>query len=79
MAELVRVRINGFEKNVGRGFAKAKDLEVLDEPTHNGDGTLRGTTRSGGRPVKKKTSVTEAAEKKAAVTESAPNQKGSDK
>lgn len=80
MAELVRVRIGGFEKNVGATFAEAKGLDVLDEPTHKGDGSPRGTTRSGGRAVKKKTSVAaSAAEKKAAVTESAPNEKGSDK
>lgn len=78
--ELVRVRINEFEKNVGKAFAKVVGLKVLDEPTRNGDGTLRATTRVGGRPVKKKTSVaTEAAAKKAAVTESAPDEKGSDK
>lgn len=80
MAELVRVRINGIEKNVGRGFAEAKGLDVLDEPTHRADGSLRGETRSGGRPAKKKTSVAkEAAAKKAAVTESAPDEKESDK
>lgn len=80
MADLVRVRIDGFEKNVGRVFAEMNDLKVLDEPTHNGDGSPRGTTRSGGRAVKKRTTVaTEAAAKKAAVTESAPDEKGSDK
>lgn len=73
MADLVRVRIGGFEKNVGRSFAESNDLEVLDEPTANGDGSLRATTRKGGRPVKEKTTVAkQAAEKKAAVT-SAPN------
>lgn len=80
MAELVRVRINGIEKNVGRGFAEAKGLDVLDEPTRNPDGSLRDSTRTGGRRVKKKTSVAkEAAAKKAAVTESAPDEKESDK
>lgn len=72
MAELVRVRINGIEKNVGRGFAEAKGLDVLDEPTHNGDGSLRDTTRSGGRRVKKKTSVAQAAAEKKAAVASAP-------
>ena len=76
--ELVRVRINEFEKNVGKAFAEANGLKVLDEPTRNGDGTLRATTRVGGRPVKKKTSVaTEAAAKKA-VTSSADDQKEQD-
>lgn len=79
MAELVRARINGFEKNVGREYAEANGFEVLDEPTTNPDGTVRATTRLDGRPVKKKTSVAKAAaEKKAAVTKSAPDQKGSD-
>lgn len=73
MPDLVRVRINDFEKNVGRSFAESLDLEVLDEPTTNGDGSLRATTRKDGRPVKEKTTVAKkAADKKAAVT-SAPN------
>lgn len=38
---LVRVRINGYETNVGAPFAEAKGLTVLDEPTHNLDGTVR--------------------------------------
>jgi len=81
MAELVRARINGFEKNVGKAFAESTEgVEILDEPTATEDGSRRGTTRVGGRPVKKRTSVAkQAAEKKAAVTESAPNEKESDK
>ena len=79
MSDLVRVRLNGVEKNVGRTFAEANELEVLDEPTRNLDGTLRATTRANGRPRKPKTSVADAAaKKKAAVTESAPDEKGSD-
>jgi hypothetical protein len=71
--DLVRVKINGFEKNVGADFAKNKELEVLkDEPTHRPDGQLRATTRTGGRRVKKKTTVAKtAAEKKAASSEPA--------
>lgn len=78
MADLVRVRLNGFEKNVGRTFAEATEgVEILDEPTRNPDGTPRATTRTGGRRAKPKTSVAEqaAAKKKAAVTESAPTDK----
>ena len=76
--ELVRVRINEFEKNVGKAFAKVVGLKVPDEPTRNGDGTLRATTRVGGRRVKKKTSVaTEAAAKKAAVTSAPTNEEKS--
>lgn len=75
MADLVRVRLNGFEKNVGRTFAETTEgAEILDEPTSNPDGTLRGITRTGGRRAKPKTSVAKqaAAKKQAAVTESAP-------
>jgi hypothetical protein len=74
--DLVRVRVNGYEKNVGRAYAEAHDLEVLDEPTRDRAGALRPTTRKGGRRAKPKTTVTqEAAKKKAAVTESAPTEK----
>lgn len=67
MADLVRVRLNGVEKNMGRALAESSGVEILDEPTTNGDGTLRGLTRSGGRKAKPKTSVAEAAEKKAVM------------
>lgn len=66
MADLVRVRVKDQEFNVGRAHAEANKLEVLDEPTHFGDGTLRPVTRAGGRPRKPKVSVAQAAEKKAA-------------
>lgn len=73
MANLVRVRLNGVEKNVGRAYAEAHGLEVLDEPTRDRAGALRRTTRAGGRKSKPKTSVAKkVAEKKAAVIESAP-------
>jgi hypothetical protein len=74
MASLVRVRLDGFEKNVGASFAESHKLEVLDEPTHRDDGTARPTLRAGGRRVKPKTTVAKqaAAKKKAAVIESAP-------
>ena len=79
MSDLVRVRVGDVEKNVGRTFAEANELDVIDEPTHNPDGTLRGTTRANGRPRTQKTTVAkEAAARKAAVTESAPDEKGSD-
>ncbi|MCD4535643.1 hypothetical protein LRP67_16240 [Nocardioides sp. cx-169] len=68
MADLVRVRLDGVEKNVGREFADAYDLEVLDESPYRGDGQLRPTTRKGGRPRKPKTTVADqAAAKKAAA------------
>jgi hypothetical protein len=63
---LVRVRLeNGRETNVGTAWAEINDLTVLDEPTHNGDGTPRRETRTKSRRVKPKTSVSaEAARKK---------------
>lgn len=73
MADLVRVRVNGYEKSLGRAYAEAHGLEILDEPAVDGRGDTLPTTRRGGRKAKPKTTVDKAAEdKKAAVTESAP-------
>lgn len=76
--ELVRARIGGIEKNVGRKFAEAHGLDVLDEPTTRADGRLRGETRPGGRALKKRTTVAEAAAAKEAVTEPAKDEKEQD-
>ena len=66
MAELVRVRLDGgVEKNVGAALAKKAGLTVLDESPRKADGSLRGTTRKGGRPVKERTTVAKAAAAKA--------------
>lgn len=54
------------ERNVGAAYAKSKRFDVLDEPVRDRSGSLRPATRKHGRPVKPKTSVAEAAEKKAA-------------
>lgn len=76
--ELVRAVVNGYAKTVGADLARNAGLTVLDEPTHNGDGTVRATTRVDGRRVKKKTSVAKkAAEKKAAVTSAPTNEEKS--
>lgn len=64
---LVRVRANGREFNVGAAYAEANGLEVLDEPTHRG-GFARPVTRTGGRKVKPKTTVSAEAAKKAATS-----------
>lgn len=65
MSELVRVRLsNGHETNVGRLHAELSGLEVLDEPTHRGDGTTRPATRRDSRPMKPKTSASQEAAKK---------------
>lgn len=62
--ELVRVRIDDVETNVGAAFAEAEGLEVLDEPTTNPDGSRREDTRPNGRKAKPKTSVAEKAAEK---------------
>ena len=67
MADLVRVRLDGVEKNVGRAFAEKNSLNVLDESAFRDDGQPRATTREGGRKHKPKKSVAKkATEKKAA-------------
>lgn len=76
--ELVRARVGGIEKNVGRKFAERHGLDVLDEPTTAPDGALRDATRKGGRRAKKKTTVAEAAAAKQAVTEPAHEEKEQD-
>lgn len=66
MGDLVRVRVNGYDTNVGRAFAEKHELEVLDEPTHRPDGRPRRLSRADGRPMKRRTTVdAEASRKKA--------------
>jgi hypothetical protein len=61
-----------METNVSEAWAKVEGLEVLDEPTHRGDGTPLPQTRRT-RRRKPKTSVSkEAAKKKAGGNTSAP-------
>ena len=73
MSDLVRVRVNDIEFNVGRAYATAHKLNVLDEPTHDRSGNPRPETRAGGRPRKPRTTVAEqAAAKKAASTADSP-------
>lgn len=68
---LVRVSSNGLEFNVGRAYAEANDLTVLDESAYDHNGDPRPTTAKGGRPRKTRTSVDQrAAEKKAEKVES---------
>jgi hypothetical protein len=76
MADLVRVRLDGVEKNVGAAFAEKHGLEVLDVSAHRPDGQVRPETRKGGRRRKPKTTVADrATAKKAAVSDSAPTTK----
>jgi len=78
MSDVVRARIEVgdvvIEKTVGRAYADAAGLSVLDEPTHNPDGAPRPTVRTSarsGRPAKQKTTASTEAAKKKAVTQSA--------
>jgi hypothetical protein len=75
MADLVRVRLDGVEKNMGRALAESAEVEILDEPTRGSDGRLRGETSEGGRPRKPRTSVAKQVAEKKAVTKSADDQK----
>lgn len=71
MSEIVRAVHKGRQSNMSRFFAERLDAKVVDEPTHNADGSPRGITTAAGRPVKKKTTVDEASAAKKAVTEPA--------
>lgn len=66
---LVRVRLQGVEKNVSEALAKTAEIKVLDEPTRRADGTLRPDERvrqPTKRAAKKTTAAKRAAAKKAA-------------
>ena len=82
MSDLVRAVIPGpdpREKNVGRSFAEAHDLKILDEPTHTPDGRPRPETRHNGRPVKARKQLAPAGSAaKKAVTQSADDKKEQD-
>lgn len=63
---IVRVRANGHEFNIGAAAAKRHGHEVLDESPYDRSGSLKPTTRRKGRPTKRRVSIDELAEKKAA-------------
>lgn len=72
MADLVRVRTeSGDEINVNRSIAERHSLEILDESAWKAHNSPRRATRKGGRPVKKKTTVAEAAAAKSAASKPA--------
>lgn len=72
--ELVRVRVDGVEKNLGRAYAESTDgVEILDEPVRNRDGSPRAETRAGGRQAKPKTTVAKKAAAKKARAKKAPD------
>lgn len=66
MHDIVRVRKNGREYNTGRAQATRDEAQILDESPYDRGGSLKPTTRANGRPLKKKTSVSAEAAKKAA-------------
>lgn len=69
---LVRALIGDQQVNVSPEYAESQRLELLlDEPTHNPDGSVRESTRSNGRPIKPKTTAADAAAKKQAAQPSA--------
>lgn len=61
MADLVRVNINGVEKNVGREYAEIHELDVLDVSAYGDDGQVRPDIE----PKPRTTVDDEAANKKA--------------
>lgn len=78
MPELVRIRQtlsdgSVIERNVGAAYAKAKRLDVLDEPVCDRSGALKPVTRKNGRPRKPRVSVAEKAAEKAAESAAQPD------
>lgn len=69
MAELVRVQIKTgnriTETNVGRSFAEALELKILDESVESVHGRPRVPSRKDGRPILPTTSVAEEVKKSA--------------
>ena len=67
---LVRVRLNGVEKNVSEALAETAGLKVLDEPVLRPDGRLRPDERVR-QPAKKAAAKKTTGAKKAAADEAA--------
>jgi len=67
---LVRVRLNGVEKNVSEALAKTAGLKVLDEPVRRPDGRLRPDERVR-QPAKKAAAKKTTGAKKATADEAA--------
>lgn len=58
MADFVRARLDGTDYTMARFWAKRLGAEIIQSPTHNDDGTLRGPTSANtGRKAKPKTTV----------------------
>lgn len=64
----VRVRLaNGHETSLNEDFARSEGLQILDEPATDYRGWPLPVSRKNGRRVKPRTTVNEAAAKKAAA------------
>ena len=58
MADFVRARLDGTDYTMARFWAKRLDAQIIQSPTHNDDGTLRGPTSAAtDRKAKPKTTV----------------------
>lgn len=78
MAEFVRIRLeNGREVSASRAYVETlTGVEILDVPATKGGRPLR-ESRAGGRRVKRRTTVAEAAAAKKAAEGSEPSEPGS--
>ena len=75
----VRVRCdNGHEHSIGEAYAKARGLQILDEPATNVRGKPLPATRKNGRPKKRRTSVAQAAAAKKAAASPTSDTAGGD-
>jgi hypothetical protein len=69
VADLVRARLKGTDYTMGRFWAKRLKAEIIQSPTHNDDGTVRGpTSASSGRRAKPQTTAAKKAAAKKADT-----------
>lgn len=70
MPDLVRARYKGIDYTMSRFFVGRLDATIVQSPTHNPDGSVRGpTSAESGRPAKTQTTVA----KKAAAKKAAPS------
>lgn len=67
MPDLVRARHKGTDHTMSRYFAQRLGASIIQSPTHNPDGSLRGpTSAESGRKAKPKTTVDKASTAKQA-------------
>lgn len=67
MADLVRARYKGVDYSLARFWVRRLGAQIIQSPTHNPDGSLRGpTSAESGRKAKPKTTVDKASTEKLA-------------